>query len=63
MQPVAFGNGWNRPLSHGAHKELRQLALNLPAEQETGITLPVTQLEPGGHAKHSSAADRSVAFE
>ena len=51
------------PPSHGAHSALPHDGATLPGEHADGVTLPVTQLEPGGHAKHSSAADRSVAFE
>ena len=45
------------------HAAMPGAPLLAPGEQGTGATLPVAQLEPGGHSTHCSGAARSVALE
>jgi hypothetical protein len=50
-------------VAHNEHSALPHDGATLPGEHAVGATLPVAQLEPGGHSRHCSAAARSVPFE
>ena len=63
MQAVLFSFASYEPAEHGSHAGLPNDAEKLPGEHAAGSMLPVAQLEPGRHSRHSSGPARSVALE